>query len=98
MNLSDAEAWVVLISAAITAMTTMIVTLFNAFRMMRVEGKVDTVHELTNSRLARIEGELLATRQELQASLLLNLQHNDRQRADARETPPVAAVPRIVEP
>lgn len=98
MDLSDAEAWVVLISAAITGLTTMIVTILNAFRMMRVEGKVDVVHEVTNSRLARIEGELLATRQELLASLMLNLQHDDLQRADARETAPGAAVPRIVEP
>lgn len=35
----------------------------------RIEQKVDTVHELTNSRLSRIEGELMATKNTLASAL-----------------------------
>lgn len=56
----------------ITTVSTALVAIITALRTSQVhaqqnviEAKVDTVHELTNSRLARIEGTLATTQQQL---------------------------------
>lgn len=52
----------------------------------RIEEKVDTVHDLTNSRLSRLEGELLATKNMLVSTIAALQQAEDVRKTLATET------------
>jgi len=93
MTLSDAQAWVVIIVGVSGALTAAVVGIINAIKTQRVENKVDTVHELTNSRLSRIEGELTATRNELAAALKEVAQAEHARATLAREAAQTLAHP-----
>jgi len=74
MTLSEAQAWAVIIGTLASGIVTIITALrVRAMQSQQgtIETKVDTVHELTNSRLSRIEGELLETRAQLVLALQL---------------------------
>ncbi len=65
MTVVDAQAWTILVGTTIAAVTAAIASLISSWRTRRVEKKVDVVHELTNSRLSRIDGQLAAALAEI---------------------------------
>lgn len=82
----------------ITTLSTAVVAVVTALRTGQVktqqatiEAKVDTVHELTNSRLARIEGLLATTQHKLEAATLALAKAEEVRGVLASETAAVVA-------
>ncbi len=74
MTIESATAWTVVIGAAATGLVSIITSLRNTLKLEAakaqasiVEGKVDQIHELTNSRLATLEAELADIKRQLVA-------------------------------